>query len=145
MKDKSYKNTNAYVGVFVYNLLLFEYHYVIVYHEAMKIITRILVTALALLITARLITGIDVEGIYPAIIAALILGILNVVVKPILVILTLPVTIVTLGLFMFVINAGLFMFTASFIQGFSVSGFWIALLGSLIVSVISAVANNILT
>ena len=116
----------------------------IVYHEAMKIITRILVTALALLITARLITGIDVEGIYPAIIAALILGILNVVVKPILVILTLPVTIVTLGLFMFVINAGLFMFTASFIQGFSVSGFWIALLGSLIVSVISAIVNNIL-
>ena len=110
----------------------------------MKIITRILVTALALLITARLVTGIDVEGVYPAIIAALILGILNVVVKPVLVILTLPVTIVTLGLFMFVINASLFMFAASFIDGFNVSGFLVALLGSLIVSVISAVVNNLI-
>lgn len=110
----------------------------------MKIISSILVTALALLITAYLIPGIEVTGVYPAIIAALILGILNVVVKPILVILTLPITIVTLGLFMFVINAGLFMFAASFIEGFTVDGFLIAVLGSLIVSIISAIANNFL-
>ena len=108
----------------------------------MKIISRILVTALALLITAYLIPGIEVLGIYPAIIAALILGILNTIVKPILIILTLPITIVTLGLFMFVINAGLFIFAASFIDGFTVDGFWVALLGSLIVSVISSFGSK---
>jgi putative membrane protein len=109
---------------------------------SMKIISRILVTALVLILTAYLIPGIEVAGVYPAIIAALVLGVLNVIVKPILVILTLPITIVTLGLFMFVINAGLFMFAASFIDGFMVSGFFIALLGSLIVSVSSAAVNN---
>jgi len=108
----------------------------------MKIITSILVTALALLLTAQLLPGIEVTGIYPALIAALVLGILNVIVKPILVILTLPITILTLGLFMFVINAALFMFAASFIEGFGVDGFVWALLGSLLVSVSSAIANN---
>ena len=110
----------------------------------MKIISSILVTALALVLTAYLIPGIMVEGLYPAIIAALILGILNTVVRPILIILTLPISILTLGLFMFVINASLFMFAASFIEGFSVSGFFVAVLGSLIVSVISTIANNFL-
>jgi len=110
----------------------------------MKLISRILGTALALVLTAYIVPGIDVAGIYPAIIAALILGILNVIVKPILVILTLPITIITLGLFMFVINAALFMFAASFIEGFSVDGFLVALLGSLIVSVVSAAIHNFL-
>jgi putative membrane protein len=108
----------------------------------MKIISRILLTALALLLTAYLIPGIEVTGVYPAIIAALVLGILNVIVKPVLIILTLPITIITLGLFMFVINAGLFMFAASFIDGFTVDGFPWALLGSLIVSVISSTGNK---
>lgn len=108
----------------------------------MKIITSILVTALALLLTSQLLPGIEVTGIYPALIAALVLGVLNVIVKPILVILTLPITILTLGLFMFVINAALFMFAASFIDGFGVDSFVWALLGSLLVSVSSAVANK---
>ncbi|MFT7507687.1 MAG: putative membrane protein [Acidimicrobiales bacterium] len=107
-----------------------------------KIITRVLITALALILVAKLIPGITVVGLYPAIIAALLLGVLNLVVKPILIILTLPITIVTLGLFMFVINASLFTFVASFVEGFSVSGFWVALLGSLIVSIISAIGNK---
>ena len=110
----------------------------------MKIISRIIVSALALVLTARLIPGIEVDGVYVALISAFVLGVLNTIVKPILIILTLPITIVTLGLFMFVINAGLFMFAASFIEGFSVAGFLTALLGSLIVSVISAVANSFL-
>jgi putative membrane protein len=108
----------------------------------MKIITTILVTALALLLTSQVLPGIEVTGIYPALIAALVLGVLNVIVKPLLVILTLPITILTLGLFMFVINAALFMFAASFIEGFVVEGFAWALLGSLLVSVSSAIANN---
>ena len=108
----------------------------------MKIISRILISALALLIVARFIPGIEVVGVYAAIIAALVLGILNLVVKPILVILTLPITIITLGLFMFVINAGLFLFAASFIDGFNVDGFLIAIVGSLLVSVMSAIGNK---
>lgn len=110
--------------------------------STMKILARILVTALALLIVARLIPGIEVEGIYAAIIAAVLLGVFNLIARPILVVLTLPITIVTLGLFIFVINALLFWFVASFVEGFAVSGFLTALIGSLIVSVISAVGNK---
>jgi putative membrane protein len=84
-----------------------------------------------------------VQGLYIAIIAALILGVLNILVKPVLVLLTLPITIVTLGLFIFIINAFLFWFVASFIDGFTVDGFIPALLGSLIVSIISAVGNKL--
>ena len=108
----------------------------------MKIITKVLIAALALLLTAYLVPGIEVSGVYTAIIAAIILGVLNLFVRPILVILTLPVTILTLGLFVFVINAVLFLFVASFVYGFKVDGFWVALLGSLIVSVISTLGNK---
>lgn len=108
----------------------------------MNIIFRVLIGALALLLAAYLIPGIVVDSIYIAIIAAVILGILNMVVKPILFVLTLPITILTLGLFTFVINAGLFWFAASFIEGFYVSGFLPALLGSLLVSIVSSVGNN---
>ena len=108
----------------------------------MKILARIIITAFALLLVARFVPGITVDGLYPALIAALILGILNVIVRPILVILTFPITIVTLGLFIFVINAFLFLFVASFVDGFAVSGFWTALFGSIVVSVISSIVNK---
>lgn len=108
----------------------------------MILITRILITALALLLVAEFVPGITVAGLYPAIISAIVLGILNAVVRPILIVLTLPITILTLGLFMFVINAALFLFVASFIEGFEVDSFLVALLGSLIVSVISALGNK---
>ena len=106
------------------------------------LIARVLVTALALLITAYLIPGIEVRGLYTAIITAVILGLLNLVVRPILIFLTLPVTVITLGLFIFVINAALFLFAASFIEGFSVNSFWTALLGSLLVSAMSTIGNR---
>ena len=103
---------------------------------------RILITAFALILVAKFIPGITVTGLYPALIAAFILGILNVLVRPILVILTLPITLLTLGLFIFVINALLFWFVASFVDGFRVDGFIPALLGSLIVSIVSSVINK---
>jgi len=112
------------------------------YHIAMKIIIRILITALALLLVAKIIPGIVLVGLYPALISAVILGLLHLVVKPILIILTLPITIVSLGLFMFVINAGLFMFAASFIDGFTVDGFVPALIGSLLVSVLTSIGHR---
>jgi putative membrane protein len=111
----------------------------------MKLIAHVLITALALLLVSMLIPGIEVESFYAAVIASVILGLLHLLVKPILVILTLPITILTLGLFMFVINAILFWVAASFIDGFTVSGFLPALFGSVIVSVVSAFTKSILS
>jgi len=108
----------------------------------MKLITRLLLTAFVLLIVAEYIPGITVEGFYPALIAAIVIGLLNGIIRPILLILTFPITIVTLGLFVFVINASLFWFAATFIDGFAVATFWHALLGSLIVSAVSMLANK---
>jgi putative membrane protein len=110
----------------------------------MNIIARILISAFALLLVAKIIPGIAVASIYVAVIAAFTLGILNVFVRPILIFLTLPITIITLGLFMFVINASLFMFTAYFIEGFAVDSFLTALLGSFIVSLVSAAGTKLL-
>ncbi len=108
----------------------------------MKLVTRLLLTALVLLIVAEYIPGIEVSGFYAALIAAIILGLLNTIVRPVLLILTFPITIVTLGLFVFVINAALFFFAATFIDGFTVASFWHALIGSLIVSAASTLLNK---
>lgn len=107
-----------------------------------RMLTRIVVTAFALILVAEFIPGIEVDSVVTALIAALVLGILNVLVRPILVILTLPITLLTLGLFIFVINALLFWAVASFLDGFTVQGFWPALFGSLIVSIVSAFVNK---
>lgn len=108
----------------------------------MTIILRLLWNALGLLLIANYVPGITVDSIYTAIIAAVILGILNAVLKPILIVLTLPITLVTLGLFALVINAALFLFAASFIEGFAVASFWYALLGSLLMSIVSTIGNQ---
>ncbi len=110
----------------------------------MTIIYHILVTALGLLIAAYFIPGIEVAGFYIAIIAAIILGLLNLIVRPIILLLTLPINIITLGLFTFVINAFMFWFAASFIDGFSVTGFIPALLGSILVSIFTTIALSLI-
>jgi len=109
----------------------------------MTLITKVLLVALALLLAAEIIPGITVSGFYIAVIASVILGLLNLVVRPVLILLTLPINILTLGLFTLVINAALFGFAASFIEGFSVSGFLPALLGSLLVSIASTLVNRL--
>lgn len=111
----------------------------------MKLIARLFITALSLLAAAYLIPGIVVANIYVALIAAAVLGVLNIFVRPLLILLTLPITLLTFGLFVFIINAALFWFAASFIEGFAVAGFIPALIGSLFVSIVSTVANKILT
>lgn len=108
----------------------------------MTLILRLLFNALGLLLIAEFVPGISVDGFYPALIAAVVLGILNIFIRPVLLILTLPITIVTLGLFALVINAALFLFAASFIDRFSVENFWYALLGSILMSIVSAVGNR---
>ncbi len=110
----------------------------------MKLIARVLLTAFTLLLVATYVPGITVDGLYPAIMAAIILGLLNLFVRPILLILTFPITILTVGLFVLVINASMFWFAASFVDGFAVASFWHALLGSLIVTVVSTLGSKYL-
>jgi putative membrane protein len=105
----------------------------------MRIIIKWLLSAVALLAVAYLYSGVQVNSFGSALIAAAVIGLLNMVVRPVLVVLTLPVTIVTLGLFLFVINALLFWAASGLLSGFQVSGFVAALIGSLIYSLLGLV------
>jgi putative membrane protein len=96
-----------------------------------------LVNTLALIAVAYLMPSISVSSFTTALIAALVLGLVNAIVRPILILLTLPATILTLGLFIFVINGLLFWLVGSFIEGFVVSNFWSGLLGSILFSIVS--------
>lgn len=107
----------------------------------MKILIRWLLLAAALLLVAHLCPGVVVQSFGSAMIAALVLGLLNTLLRPVLVILTLPVTVVTLGLFLFLINALMFYFAAELLKGLSVSGFGAALMGSLIYSLCGVVID----
>lgn len=100
----------------------------------MYLLVRWIFTALILLSVAYLIPGVEVSGIYIALITAVLLGLVNAILKPILVFFTLPLNILTLGLFTFVINGFLFWFVASFVDGFTVVGFWPAVVGALLLS-----------
>ncbi len=106
-----------------------------------KLVTRWLLLACALLLVAYLYPGVTVASFGAALVAAFVLGLLNTVVRPLLVLLTLPVTLVTLGLFLFVINALMFWAAASLLDGFNVSGFGAALIGSLIYSLAGMVID----
>jgi len=110
----------------------------------MKLIAKWLLSAAALLAVATLYSGVQVSGFSTALIAAFVIGLLNTIVRPVLVILTLPVTLVTLGLFLFVINALMFWAAAGVLEGFKVSGFAGALLGSLIYSVFGLIIESAL-
>ena len=110
----------------------------------LTLLARWIVNAAALLLVAYLYPGVHVESFFAAAIAALVLGLVNAVVRPILVILTFPVTLLTLGLFLFVINALLFWLVAEIVQGFAVNGFVAALVGSILYSVITLITSWIL-
>jgi len=99
---------------------------------AMKLIARWLLLATALLLIAQLLPGVQVAGFGAALAATLVLGLLNTLVRPVLVLLTLPVTLLTLGLFLFVVNATMFWAAASLLDGLRVQGFGAALLGSIV-------------
>ncbi len=100
----------------------------------MKLIVRWLLLAAALLMVAYLYSGVAVTSFASAMIAAFVLGLFNTLLRPVLVLLTLPATLLTLGLFLFIINAAMFYLAANVLDGFSVSGFGAALIGSLIYS-----------
>ncbi len=103
-----------------------------------------ILNAVALLVVAYLLPGITVSSFGSALIAALVLGLLNAVVKPLLVLLTLPLTIVTLGLFLLVLNALVFWWAGSILKGFQVDGFWWAVIGAIVYSLVSGVLASLL-
>jgi putative membrane protein len=106
-----------------------------------KLLLRWLLAACALLLVAYVYEGVQVRSFPSALIAAAVIGLFYMLLRPVLVVLTLPVTVVTFGLFLFVINALLFWAAASVLDGFYVAGFWAALLGSVIYSVIMLVVD----
>ena len=109
----------------------------------MKLLLIWFLNALALLTVAYVLPGIHVDGFTAALVAALILGLINTLLRPLLILLTLPVTVITLGLFILVINGLLFWFAGSVLKGFEVSGFWVGVLGALLYSIFSSVLTMI--
>ncbi|MBT8375776.1 MAG: phage holin family protein [Bacteroidia bacterium] len=110
----------------------------------MKLIIRLLLNAIAVIILANVLSGVVVDGYVTAIIVALVLSILNLLVKPFFILITLPVTILTLGLFLLVINACMILLADKLIDGFAVSSFWTALLFSILLSILQSIFHTVL-
>lgn len=107
----------------------------------MKLLLRWMINAFTLLAATQIITGFHVESFYSALVAALILGLLNAIIRPILILLTLPVNVVTLGLFTFVINGALVWFMATFVKGVAVSGFLPAIVVGILLWAVSTLTS----
>ncbi|HRL22236.1 phage holin family protein [Alcaligenes sp. SDU_A2] len=103
-----------------------------------------ILNAVALLVVAYILPGITVASFGSALIAALVLGLLNTLVKPVLVLLTLPITLVTLGLFLLVLNALMFWWAGSILKGFQVEGFWWAVIGAIVYSLVAGLLSGLL-
>jgi putative membrane protein len=110
----------------------------------MKLLLRWLINAIAIVGIAYYLPGIGVESFYSALIAALVLGLVNALIRPLLIILTLPINILTLGLFTLIINAALFWFVSTIVKGFIVAGFWAAFAGALILTVVGWIVGGLL-
>ena len=109
----------------------------------MRFLARLVLNGVAIILAAYVLPGLHVSGPIPALVAGVILGFVNAIVRPVLFLLTLPLTLVTLGLFIFVLNALCFALTAWLVPGFDVDGFWWAMAGALLVSVVSWILNGI--
>src|SRR4029453_9335874 len=105
-------------------------------------VVRALITAVGLWLASRLVPGFHIEGTVTLLVAGLLLGVANAVVRPLLILLTLPLTILTLGLFLFVVNAAMVGLVAGLLERFTIDGFGSALLGSLIVSLTAWIASS---
>jgi len=109
----------------------------------MQYIINWLLITVAVFVSAELIPGVMVKNFFTAFVVAVVMGVINTFIKPILLVLTLPINVFTLGIFTLVINAGLVMLVAYFVEGFSVRGFWQALLFSIILSLVNSVLHYI--
>lgn len=111
----------------------------------MGFLIRVLVNGFAIYLVAQIVPGISVSGVLAALGAGLVLGLVNAIVRPVLILLTLPVTLVTLGLFLFVLNAFCLWLTAQLVTSFEVHGLWAALFGALLISAVSWVLSAFLS
>lgn len=111
----------------------------------MGLLIRILVNTLAILLAVAIVPGIEARGALTILGAGLVLGLVNAVVRPVLLVLTLPLTLVTLGLFLLVLNGFCLWLTAALVKGFEVHGFWAAVFGAIVVSAVSWVVNAFLS
>lgn len=111
----------------------------------MRLVLKWLLSAAALLLIAYLYSGVAVAGFGSALLAALVIGLLNTLVRPVLVLLTIPITLLTLGLFLFVINALMFWAASGLLSGFHVAGFGAALIGSLLYSLLGILIDRVVT
>ncbi|MCC2630305.1 MAG: rane protein of unknown function [Candidatus Paceibacter sp.] len=107
-----------------------------------NLLVRLLINALVIFLISELLPGFDVLSFYTAFIVAIVLGLINITLRPLLIILTLPITILTLGLFTFVINALMLMLVATIVKGFNIEGFIPAFLASLIISLVNVIIRN---
>lgn len=105
----------------------------------MKSIFKIILTTIAVLVVAKILPGVSVDGLATSLVVAIVLALLRFIVKPVLVILTLPITLITFGLFLLVINAILILLADYFIAGFMVDGIWVAILFSILLSVFQSI------
>ena len=108
-----------------------------------EILLSWLVSALAIIVTAYLLPGVQIENFFTALVTAVVLGIINSILKPILLLLTLPINVLTLGLLTFVINAFLVLLASQIVPGFIVDGFWWALLFSIVLSLVNTILGNL--
>lgn len=113
------------------------------YNEFMGILVSLLLNTLAIIITAYVVPGIRVESFLSALLASIVLGIINTFIKPVLIFLTLPLTIITLGLFLFIVNAIVLRVTTLFVPGFMVDGWLPAIIGAIVLSIVSTVLSTL--
>ncbi len=106
-------------------------------------IIRLILNAIAFYIVAYLVPGIELVGVEALAVVAVVWGVLSILVKPVLVLLTLPINFLSLGLFSFVINAGLLLLTARLVSGFSIEGWWKALVGAVVLALVNMVLNRV--
>jgi putative membrane protein len=109
----------------------------------MNFIAQLVISALAVIITSLLLPGVNIDSALTGILVAAVLAVLNSILKPLLVILTIPITVFTFGLFLLVINASMIMLAGKLVPGFSVDGFWTALFFSIILSLITSLFNRL--
>lgn len=105
------------------------------------IIIRCILNAVALLITAGLIEGMEISGVFSALVAAIVLGVVNAVIRPVILVLTLPINLITLGLFTIIINGLMLKIVSGVVVGFHLQGFWAATVGALVLSILSGLLS----
>jgi len=119
------------------------YEYYSVGYRRRSWVVRWLVNSVALLITAAVIPGIQIKGVFTALLAAAVMGVINAFVRPVFLILTLPLNLLTLGLFTFVLNGLMLLLAAAFVPGFEISGFLAAVLGAFLLSIVSSIITRV--